>query len=156
VSKIFCFILDFWNLFKFKNMYHLNVPEWFEGAFLKWFSNRFRACLAVEPAFDQISIFFFVKIECGLYFLNSFNVLMSKIIFKKWKNIIGMYFGTKNYLKNNHYHTVKHAFSLSWSRLTRTFLLHIQKNLANITVGKAQLFLENKSFKLVHPALNTS
>jgi hypothetical protein len=41
---------------------------------------------AVEPAFDQISkffIIFFAKIECGLYFLDRFDVLMSKIIFKK-------------------------------------------------------------------------
>jgi hypothetical protein len=39
---------------------------------------------AVEPAFDRISIFFFfAKIECGLYFLDRFDVLMSKIIFKK-------------------------------------------------------------------------
>jgi len=27
--------------------------------------------------------YFFVKIECGLYFLNRFDVLISKIIFKK-------------------------------------------------------------------------
>jgi hypothetical protein len=38
---------------------------------------------AVEPAFDQILIFFFAKIECDLYFLDRFDVLMSKIIFKK-------------------------------------------------------------------------
>jgi len=39
---------------------------------------------AVEPAFDQILIFFFfAKIECGLYFLDRFDVLMSKMIFKK-------------------------------------------------------------------------
>jgi hypothetical protein len=38
---------------------------------------------AVHPAFQQISIFFFVKIECGLYFLDRFDVLMLKIIFKK-------------------------------------------------------------------------
>jgi hypothetical protein len=41
---------------------------------------------AVEPAFDQISNFFnffFAKIECGLYFLDRFDVLMSKMIFKK-------------------------------------------------------------------------
>ena len=38
----------------------------------------------VKPAFDQISIFFFVvKIECGLYFLDRFDVLISKMIFKK-------------------------------------------------------------------------
>ena len=42
-----------------------------------------------------------------LVFSNHFNVLMLKIIFKKSKNIIGMYFNTKNYLKNNH--TVKQA-----------------------------------------------
>jgi hypothetical protein len=34
---------------------------------------------------------------------------MSKIIFKKWKNIIGMHFGTKSYLKSNRYGTVKHT-----------------------------------------------
>ena len=34
--------------------------------------------------FRQILNFFFVaKIECGLYFLDRFDVLMSKIIFKK-------------------------------------------------------------------------
>jgi len=38
---------------------------------------------AVEYAFDQISFFFVAKIECGLYFLDCFDVLMSKIIFKK-------------------------------------------------------------------------
>jgi len=39
---------------------------------------------AVEPAFYRISIFFFfAKIECGLYLLDRFDVLMSKIIFKK-------------------------------------------------------------------------
>jgi len=54
--------------------------------------------------------FFFAKIECGLYFLNRFDVLISKII--KKKKIIGMYFGTKNYLKSNRYHTVKHTLRL--------------------------------------------
>jgi hypothetical protein len=38
---------------------------------------------AVEPAFDRISIFSFAKIECGLYLLDRFDVLMSKMIFKK-------------------------------------------------------------------------
>jgi len=56
----------------------------------------------------NFNFFFFAKIECGLYFLDRFDVLMSKIIFKKWKNIIDMYFGTKSYLKSNHYHTAKH------------------------------------------------
>jgi hypothetical protein len=46
-----------------------------------------------------------------LYFLDRFDVLMSKIIFKKWKNISGMYFGTKNYLKSTHNHIVKHALT---------------------------------------------
>jgi hypothetical protein len=44
--------------------------------------------------------------------LNRFDVLMSKIIFKKWKNIIDIYFGTKSYLKNTRNHTIiKHAWS---------------------------------------------
>jgi hypothetical protein len=34
-------------------------------------------------AFHQILNFFFAKIKCGLYFLDRFDVLMSKIIFKK-------------------------------------------------------------------------
>jgi hypothetical protein len=39
---------------------------------------------AVEPVFDQIlNYFFFAKIECGLYLLDRFDVLMSKMIFKK-------------------------------------------------------------------------
>jgi hypothetical protein len=38
---------------------------------------------AVKSVFDQILIFFFAKIECGLYFLNRFDVLISKMIFKK-------------------------------------------------------------------------
>jgi hypothetical protein len=31
----------------------------------------------------NLNFFFFAKIECGLYFLDRFDVLMSKIIFKK-------------------------------------------------------------------------
>ena len=45
--------------------------------------------------------------------LDRFDVLMLKIIFKKWKNITGMYFAIKNYLKNNRYHTVKYVFNPS-------------------------------------------
>jgi hypothetical protein len=44
-----------------------------------------------------------------LYFLDRFDVLMSKMIFKKWKNIIGMHFNTKSYLKNTRNHTAKQA-----------------------------------------------
>ena len=44
--------------------------------------------------------FLFVKIEFGLYFLDRFDVLMLKMIFKKLKNIIGMHFDIKNYLKS--------------------------------------------------------
>jgi len=32
---------------------------------------------------SNLNFFFFAKIECGLYFLDRFDVLMSKIIFKK-------------------------------------------------------------------------
>jgi hypothetical protein len=34
---------------------------------------------------------------------------MLKIIFKKQKNIINMYFSTKRYLKSKRYHTAKHT-----------------------------------------------
>ena len=44
-----------------------------------------------------------------LVFLNHFDMLISKIIFKKSKNIIDIYFSTKSYLKSNrnHNHTAK-------------------------------------------------
>jgi len=38
---------------------------------------------AFQPAFRQILNFFFAKIECGLYFLDRFDVLILKMIFKK-------------------------------------------------------------------------
>jgi hypothetical protein len=40
---------------------------------------------AFVPAFppNLNFFFFFAKIECGLYFLDRFDVLMSKMIFKK-------------------------------------------------------------------------
>jgi len=56
--------------------------------------------------------FFFIKIEYSLYVLDRFDVLMSKMIFKKYKNIIGMHFGTKSYLKSTSNHTAKHALYL--------------------------------------------
>ena len=37
------------------------------------------------------------------YILNYFDALILKIIFKKIKNIILIYFNMKNTLKNNHY-----------------------------------------------------
>jgi hypothetical protein len=42
--------------------------------------------IAFVPAFRlnlNFFFFFFAKIECGLYFLDRFDVLMSKMIFKK-------------------------------------------------------------------------
>ena len=47
-----------------------------------------------------------------LVFSNHFDVLISKIIFKKSKNIIDMHFHIKNYLKKNHNYTIKQALSL--------------------------------------------
>jgi hypothetical protein len=44
------------------------------------------SCLALRLNLRLIKFqffFFFAKIECGLYFLDRFDVLMSKIIFKK-------------------------------------------------------------------------
>ena len=57
----------------------------------------------------KFKFFFFAKILYGLYVLDRFNVLMSKIIFKKWKNIIDMHFGMKSYLKSTRNHTAKHC-----------------------------------------------
>ena len=78
---------------------------------------RARLALRSKLRFVKFKIFFFAKIECGLYFLDRFDVLMSKIIFKKWKNIIGMYFGTKSYLKSNRYHTTKYTLKM-WTSPT--------------------------------------
>jgi hypothetical protein len=39
--------------------------------------------LRLNLLFTKFLFFFFAKIECGLYFLDRFNVLMSKMIFKK-------------------------------------------------------------------------
>jgi hypothetical protein len=38
-------------------------------------------CNCVSSNFENF--FFFTKIECGLYFLDRFDMLMSKMIFKK-------------------------------------------------------------------------
>ena len=46
-----------------------------------------------------------------LVFLSYFNVLMLKIIFKKSKNIINIYFNIKNYLKNNYNYPLQQARS---------------------------------------------
>jgi hypothetical protein len=61
----------------------LNTPSSFKSLFGS----------AIEPAFDQILIFF-AKIECGLYFLDRFDVLVSKMIFKK--------------MKKHHWHVFRH------------------------------------------------
>jgi hypothetical protein len=38
---------------------------------------------ALNLCLIKFNFFFFIKIECGLYFLDCFNVLILKIIFKK-------------------------------------------------------------------------
>jgi predicted TIM-barrel fold metal-dependent hydrolase len=47
------------------------------------------------------------KLIFFLCVLNRFDVLILKIIFKKYKNIILIHFGIKNTLKNNRKHTNK-------------------------------------------------
>jgi hypothetical protein len=65
----------------------------------------------IENSFEN-HVFFKKKIIIlilfFLYFFDRFDVLISKIIFKKRKNFILMYFRAKNTLKNNCYHTLKH------------------------------------------------
>jgi hypothetical protein len=67
------------------------------------------------------------------------------MIFKKWKNIIGMYFGTKSYLKSNHYHTVKYAWSW-WSCQPEMLLLRGDAELKNCCsrLGTGLLLSANK------------
>jgi len=86
------------------------IMKCIETTYLSVLWNKIPFVIAFVTTFHQIlNYFFFAKIECGLYFLDRFDVLMSKMIFKKWKNIIDMYFDTKSYLKSNRYHTVKHT-----------------------------------------------
>jgi hypothetical protein len=58
-----------------------------------------------------------------LYILDRFDVLMSNMIFKKWKNIIDMYFDIKSYLKSTRNHTAKHAFKGTRARTNTASLL---------------------------------
>ena len=82
----------------------------FLAANLSWLTARL--ALRSNMLFVKFQKKKFIKIECGLYLLDRFDVLISKIIFKKWKNIIGMLFGTKSYLKSNRYYTLKHPLNL--------------------------------------------
>jgi hypothetical protein len=65
-----------------------------------------------QTAFHLILKLFCLKL-IFLMFLDRFDVLMSKIIFFKKKNIILMHFHAKNTLKRNCYHTLKHPLLLS-------------------------------------------
>jgi len=63
----------------------------------------------------KLRIFFYFFLCFKLYFLgysDHFDVLMSKMNFKKWKNIISMYFHTKSTLKSKHYHNIKRALKM--------------------------------------------
>ena len=81
-----------------------------------------------------------------LVFLNYFDVLMSKIIFKKLKNIINIYFNTKNYLKTNNNHTVKYVTVVK-IRLRQSLLFGVltmqivQKRLAGFDLRTCFFFL---------------
>ena len=46
-------------------------------------------------------------------FLNYFKILILKIIFKKLKYIINMYFNIKSYIKNNHNFTANQSYNLA-------------------------------------------
>jgi hypothetical protein len=49
-----------------------------------YYRNKRTFGIAFVPAFrPNLNFFFFAKIKCGLYFLDRFDVLMSKMIFKK-------------------------------------------------------------------------
>jgi hypothetical protein len=61
-----------------------------------------------------------------LVFLNYFDVLMSKIIFKKY--IINMHFNTKNYLKSNHNHIVSQPHRVTTIRLPASYVSQTTKS----------------------------
>ncbi|KAJ6976644.1 dof zinc finger protein DOF4.6-like [Populus alba x Populus x berolinensis] len=73
--------------FCYYNNYSLSQPRYFCKTCRRYWTagGSLIACLALRPnrLFKKIQFFFFAKIECGLYFLDRFNVLISKIIFKK-------------------------------------------------------------------------
>jgi hypothetical protein len=48
-----------------------------------WISENLKFGNAAATAFPKNLKLFFIKIKYGLYVLNHFNILMSKIIFKK-------------------------------------------------------------------------
>ena len=70
----------------------------FQLDYYKWtvklhFKPSVRSEQSLEPVWlcgwtcvwSNFKFFFFAKIKCGLYFFDRFDVLMSKMIFKKWK-----------------------------------------------------------------------
>ena len=61
---------------------------------------------------QKFGFFFCILNEYVLVFLDHFDVLMSKIIFKKLKNIILIYFGMKSTLKSYRNRTPKQALSI--------------------------------------------
>jgi hypothetical protein len=67
--------------------FDLTLENWFNNRLLSFsflWLNLNPILIALEnkedylfgPVFNQISNFFFIKIECGLYFLNRFDVLI--------------------------------------------------------------------------------
>jgi hypothetical protein len=60
---------------------------------------------------------------------------MLKMIFKEIKKIIGMYFGTKSYLKSNCYHTAKHTLRRRQSNKNlglKRFVFYVISGLSNV------------------------
>jgi len=67
---------------KYIKVKHLDSIEMVTFCFL--LVTRERLALLFNLLFSEFQIFFFfVKIECGLYLLDRFDVLISKMIFKK-------------------------------------------------------------------------
>jgi hypothetical protein len=79
------------------------------------FGNGSRACLGtrlrLRPRSQKIwkLFFFLLKFNMVCTFWIVLMCWCQKWFLKKWKNIIGMYFDTKSYLKSTRNHTAKHA-----------------------------------------------
>jgi hypothetical protein len=93
--------------------------------------------IEVKSVFCHNLTFFCLKLNF-LVFLDRFDVLISKMNFKKWKNIILMYFQVKKTLKNNLYHTPKHSVKPTWKLCEVSFI-----TICNTSVqhSKCQLML---------------
>ena len=75
---------------------------------------------------------------------------MSKIFFKNSKNIIGMHFSTKNYLKSNNNHTIKETLNQSENKQKITFTVLSSTFSYQILAKLATKQISQKIIKIIY------